>query len=79
MGHECNCEEEECEGSCCGINIEEIVASNNLVLNALIDLMIEQKILTEKDLMTKIKTMQDIAQNTDYDKVEKELKEIEED
>ncbi len=39
------------------ISIEELVHGNNIVMNALIDLLIEKKLISEEDLQGKLQSM----------------------
>lgn len=57
--HKCGCG---CEGN--GeeeISIEEMLEDNNIVLNTLIDLLIEKKVISEEEFMNKLNTMEQEA------------------
>jgi hypothetical protein len=64
-GEECGCED---------MSYEELVESNNVMLNALIDLMIEKNIIAEKELKLKIEEMYNelsVPEETDDSEVAK--------
>jgi hypothetical protein len=74
MGKDC-CKEGD-EGCGCGhgkedISLEGIVYNNNFVLNTLIELLIEKKVITEEDLMNKL---EQISENLDKETVNLEKK-----
>ncbi len=46
---------------------EELAESNNFVLNALIDLLIEKNVITEDELMQKYDELQDVDSEGDAD------------
>jgi uncharacterized protein YktA (UPF0223 family) len=49
---------------------EELAESNNFVLNALIDLLIEKKVITEDELMQKYDELQEVDVEDDGDSEE---------
>ncbi|MFW6311128.1 MAG: hypothetical protein ACOC1K_02715 [Nanoarchaeota archaeon] len=69
MSDECGCKHEDCNCSEEEMSVEDMVGSNNLVLNAVIDLLIEKNIISEEDLKNKIDSM--VKEETETDDSEK--------
>jgi hypothetical protein len=69
----CNCNHNEEE-----IPVEDIVAENNILLNAVIDILIEKKIISEDDLRNKIAEMEEETEDTEDEEAETDDTEDEE-
>lgn len=64
----CGCEEMSEEE----MSVEEMLEDNNIVLNTLIDLLIEKKIISEEEFMTKLNSMENEADAEDSEEKDEE-------
>jgi hypothetical protein len=56
---DCGCEEE--------MPIEDVVRENNVILNTLIDHLIEKKIISEKEFLSKLNSAEEKVEEADED------------
>jgi hypothetical protein len=54
MGN-CDCDDKDCE--CEDLSMEEIVYSNDALLNTLVEMLIEKKVISEKDLLKRLEEL----------------------
>ena len=71
-GHcECDCEDKENEN----LSMDEVVYNNNLLVNALVDLLIEKKIISEEEFEAKLDEMDSEDEDAEDESSEEEAEE----
>ena len=53
----CGCNDKDCDNE--ELSMEEIVYSNDALLNTVVEMLIEKKVISEKDLLKKLEELED--------------------
>ncbi|MBT3721244.1 hypothetical protein HN789_07275 [archaeon] len=53
---DCECKDKDCD--CEDLSMEEIVYSNDALLNTLVEMLIDKKVISEKDLLKKLEDLE---------------------
>lgn len=54
---DCDCNDKDCD--CDEMSMEDIVYSNDALLNTLVEMLIDKKVISEKDLLKKLEELQE--------------------